>query len=64
MAPLLRPWVEEVAVLAGTPLSAEWRSGEPALDVMRAIMALSSQCGSDVRFDAQTVDPRAGPWHS
>eukprot|EP00971_Amphidinium_carterae_P227622 4515196-Amphidinium_carterae.1 len=28
-------------------------------------MSLSSQRGSDVRFDAQTVvDPRAGPWHS
>eukprot|EP00971_Amphidinium_carterae_P029266 576130-Amphidinium_carterae.1 len=65
MAQLLRPWIEEVATLAGTPLPAVWRSGENAMDILRAIMSLSSQHGSDVRFDAQTVvDSRAGPWHS
>eukprot|EP00971_Amphidinium_carterae_P069956 1384211-Amphidinium_carterae.1 len=65
MAQLLRPWVEEVARWAGTPGTGGWRSGEPASDVMRAIMALTTHRGSDVRFDTQTVvDPRAKPWHS
>eukprot|EP00971_Amphidinium_carterae_P232558 4614965-Amphidinium_carterae.3 len=65
MAQLLRPWVVEVALWAGTPGTEGWRSGEPASDVMRAIMALTTHRGSDVRFDTQTVvDPRAKPWHS
>eukprot|EP00971_Amphidinium_carterae_P091063 1802621-Amphidinium_carterae.1 len=63
MAQLLRPWVEEVARVAGTPGTAVWHSSAPALDLMRALMCIGFNVAPG-NWCHLVVDPRATPRHT